>query len=292
MDRGPETTAANTIIISGTGCAVGMPCPSERYLKTPKNRKFMGKQDHLAVCAAGRALESAGLTSAALGPKAGLFLAVGFISFERADIDALIASSMESDRISLRRFGTDGFSAVNPLLTFRCLPNMPAYHISACFDIQGEYFVTYPGPGQFYNALEEAVNALIADRISIALVGAVADQTNFLVSHHHGRLRPPISSADLRDGAGFLVLEKTGENVARGGRAHGRLTDFKLGYTPHDPFATELDWSENFTGCAKPDGHFGAASLPIVLATAQKGSIRHELRARDGISAWSTWEFS
>lgn len=268
-----------------------MPCSSERYLKTPKNRKFMGKQDHLAVCAAGRALESAGLDGSALGPKGGLFLAVGFIPFERADIDALITGSLDSDRISLRRFGTDGFSAVNPLLTFRCLPNMPAYHISACFDIQGEYFVTYPGPGQFYNALEEAVNTLVAGRINIAVVGAVADQTNFLVSHHHSRLRPPIQSADLRDGAGFLVLEKTGENVARGGSARGRLRDFKIDYTTYDPFATELDWTENFLGSSKPDGNFGAASLPIVLATAQKGSIRHELRARDGISAWSTWEF-
>ena len=68
MDQGPEATAANSVIISGLGCAVGMPCPSERYLKTPKSRKFMGKQDHLAVCAAGRALESAGLNSSVLGP--------------------------------------------------------------------------------------------------------------------------------------------------------------------------------------------------------------------------------
>lgn len=292
MDTGPEAAAANSLIISGVGCAVGMPCSSERYLKTPKNRKFMGKQDHLAVCAAGCALESAGLDTSALGPKAGLFLAVGFIPFERADIDALIAGSVDNDRISLRRFGTDGFSAVNPLLTFRCLPNMPAYHISACFDIQGEYFVTYPGPGQFYNALEEAISALVAGRINIALVGAVADQTNFLVSHHHSRLRPPVPPPDLRDGAGFLVLERNAENVARGGCARGRLTDFKIGYATYDPFATELDWAENFLGGSKPDGNFGAASLPIVLATAQKGGIRHELRARDGISAWSTWEFA
>jgi len=269
-----------------------MPCSSERYLKTPKNRKFMGKQDHLAVSAAGRALESAGLDRSALGQKCGLFLAVGFIPFEREDIDALITASVDRDQISLRRFATEGFSAVNPLLTFRCLPNMPAYHISACFDIQGEYFVTYPGPGQFYIALEEAVNALNEGRISIALVGAVADQTNFLVSHHHSRLRPPIHCTDLRDGAGFLVLEKTSENVARDGCARGRLTDFKIGYTAHDPFTTELDWTENFPGGTKPDGNFGAASLPIVLATAQKGSIRHELCARDGISAWSTWEFA
>src|SRR5215469_12210178 len=239
MDKGSEAPAAHSIIISGVGCAVDMPCSSERYLKTPKNRKFMGKQDHLAVCAAGRALESAGLDSSALGPKGGLFLAVGFIPFERADIDALIAGSIDDDRISLRRFGTDGFSAVNPLLTFRCLPNMPAYHISACFDIQGEYFVTYPGSGQFYNALEEAVNALVAGRINIAVVGAVADQTNFLVSHHQSRLRPPVPATDLRDGAGFLVLEKNAEIVARGRCARGRLTDFKMSYTTHDPFVTE-----------------------------------------------------
>jgi hypothetical protein len=167
---------------------------------------------------------------------------------------------------------------------------MPAYHVSACFDVQGEYFVTYPGPGQFYAALEEAVDALVAGRISIALVGAVADQTNFLVSHHYGRLRPPVSASDLRNGAGFLVLERADVNAARGGCARARLLDFNLGYTPHDPFATELDWSENFIGCPKPDGHFGAASVPIVLAAAQKGCIRHELQARDGISAWSRWE--
>src|SRR5262249_53127228 len=154
-------------------------------------------------------------------------------------------------------------------------PNMPAYHISACFDIQGEYFVTYPGPGQFYTALEEAVNALAAGRINVALLGAVADQTNFLVSHHHSRLCPPVPPADLRDGAGFLVMEKSAETVARGGCTRGRLTDFQMGYTAHDPFTTELDWAENFFGSSRPDGNFGAASLPIVLATAQKGSVRH-----------------
>src|SRR5437879_1415897 len=181
MDPRLESTALNSVIISGVGCATGLPCPSDGYLKTPKSRKFMGGQDHLAVCAAGRALESAALNSSILGPKAGLFLPVGFIPFERDDLDALIAGSIDDDHVSLQRFGTDGFAAVNPLLTFRCLPNMPAYHVSACFDIQGEYFVTYPGPGQFYSALQEAVDELVAGRITIALVGSVADQTNFLV---------------------------------------------------------------------------------------------------------------
>ena len=56
----------------------------------------------------------------------------------------------------------EAFAALNPLLTFRCLSNMPAFHVSVNFDVQGPYFVTYPGAGQLYLALEEAVDALRA----------------------------------------------------------------------------------------------------------------------------------
>lgn len=252
----------------------------------------MGGQDHLAVCAAGRALESAGLGPTLLGPRAGLFLAVGFIPFERADIQALLEGSLDGDRISMARFGTDGLAAVNPLLTFRCLPNMPAYHVSACFDIQGDYFVTYPGPAQFYSALEEALAALAAGRINIALVGAVAHQINFLVAHHYQRLRPALSPEDLRDGAGFLILEKAHDLKSRGGAPRARLRGLETDYSPHDPFRTEVAPSEAFTGCQGPHGCFGPASLPIALALAKRGTIRHDLRTRDGVSASSTWELT
>lgn len=252
----------------------------------------MGGQDHLAVCAAGRALESAGLKPANLGPKAGLFLAVGFIPFERADIDALIDSSLEDGRISLRRFGTDGFAAVNPLLTFRCLPNMPAYHISACFDIQGEYFVTYPGPGQFYTSLLEALSALADGRVSIALVGSVAHQTNFLVGHHYQRIHSPVASEDLRDGAGFLVLETAAANKARNGCVRGQLLDLTTSYLPYDPFREEPQPVEIFNGSETTEGCFGAASLPVRLAGAQTGIFHHELKSRDGIAASSRWNIA
>jgi len=290
MDTGLEAAASDSLVISGLGSAIGLPCDSDRFLKIPKNRKFMGGQDHLAVCAAGKALESAGLNAAKMGPKAGLFLAVGYIPFDGADIEALITNSLDGDRISLSRFGTAGFEAVNPLLTFRCLPNMPAYHVSACFDIQGEYFVTYPGPGQFYAALEEASDALASSRVEIALVGAVAHQTNFLVTRHFERIRPSVAREDLRDGAGFVVLEGAGNLRARGGTARGKLLNLASEYTPHDPFDEELRLSERFDGCTALDGEFGVASLPVTLGTVQHAIVRHELRARDGIIAGSVWE--
>ena len=91
----------------------------------------------------------------------------------------------------MRRFATEGYLAPNPLLTFRCLPNMPAFHVSINFDLQGPYLVTYPGAGQLYAALEEARVALETGAIDVALVGGVAHQRNFLVEHHVRRLGRP-----------------------------------------------------------------------------------------------------
>jgi len=100
----------------------------------------------------------------------------------------------------------------------------------------------------------------------------------------------PISPEDLRDGAGFFILERTADNAARNGPNRGRLQTLENSYLVHDPYTAELDSMEMFSGCPAPEGHFGVASLPIALAGARRVSVRHELRARDGISACSTWE--
>ena len=167
--------------MTGTGSAIGEADPRE-FLANRKNRKFMGRQDDLAVVAAGRALGSL----ARVDPeRTGLYLVVGYIPFEESDIESLVASSIVEGRFSMAAFSTKGLDAVNPLLTFRTLPNMPAFHVSMNFDVQGPYWVGYPGAGQFYLALEEAVAALESGSIDRAVVGGVADQSNFLVRHHH-----------------------------------------------------------------------------------------------------------
>ena len=168
---------------------------------------------------------------------------------------------------------------------------------AACFDIQGEYFVTYPGPGQFYLALSEALYTLSSGRITIALVGAVADQTNFLVAHHYQRLQHRVPASDLRDAAGFLIFERAAEHAARRGPSRGRLLDLKINYSPHDPFGEEPDPAEEFVGCARPDGEFGTASLAVALARSRDNSkqtrtVRHQLRTRDGLTASSAWELA
>lgn len=268
MDERSESAAGDPLIVTGLGHVVSTPCDSTRYLKVRKNRKFMGVQDELAVTAAGRALEAAGL-GPSLGGRAGLYMAVGHVPFEQSDIDQLMAGSVDKGGFSMPRFSTEGVNGVNPLLTFRCLSNMPAYHISANFDLQGPYFVTYPGPGQFYLALEEACFALRSGEIDVALVAGVAHQRNFLVTHHFGRLGIP--AGRLVDSAGCVILQ-------RGGRARGRLLEMSIAYRAHNPFEDEIESTEE-----------SPAALPVALGSGS-GLFRHEVRTRDGITASSVWE--
>lgn len=259
-------------------------CDPTPFLKTRKSRKYMGLQDDLAVVAAGRALASAGLTAADLGERAGLFLAVGYIPFLDADIAPVLAASMndEGTRFDVQRFGAGGFQKAHPLLTFRCLPNMPAYHVSACFDVQGPYFVTYPGPSELYAALEEAKLALDSGKIDVALVGAVAAQSNFLVRHHFARLEPP--EHELHDVAAMLVLERSA-----GSRSLGTLTALEIRYRP----PTLAEYAAPTTPTSEKG--FGPAALPLALerAVERRGAsatITHRLVGRDGVTATSTWE--
>jgi 3-oxoacyl-(acyl-carrier-protein) synthase len=257
------------------------------FLRVPKQRKFMGVQDRLAVIAAGRALDAAALLGADRDPeRTGLYLAVGYIPFDREDIDSLLDASLEDGEFSIKRFSQDGIYAVHPHLTFRCLTNMPAFHISTNFDIQGPYFVTYPGPSQWYLALERACAALASGEVDVALVGAVAHQRNFLVEHHFRRIPDPVPSERLRDAAACVVLETLGAAEARSAPVRGRLLDWSLEYRPFHPWEEAPQHRES----GRVAEEFGAVSLPCQLARAGPGVLRHTLESRDGMRASSAWE--
>ena len=100
MDAQPENACDDSVAITGLGHVVRSenadvdPLP---YLQTPKLRKYMGLQDDLAVVAAARALQSAGLAAADLGERAGLYWVIGHIPFELADIEPLLANSVTGE---------------------------------------------------------------------------------------------------------------------------------------------------------------------------------------------------
>ena len=175
---------------------------------------------------------------------------------------------------------------------------MPVFHISVNFNIQGPYLVTYPGPAQFYLAWEEAFAALDRGAIDVAVIGAVAQQRNFLVRHHFSRTQPPVAAETLRDSAGCLVLERTQRARDRGATIVARNLEFQLGYQPFDPFEMAPTAIESFAaeiGSSEPtlDGELGAASLPVALSVARAAGARdleHRVNTRDGYQGYSRWE--
>ncbi len=287
-------TGLSHAVLDETDATAGDPVP---YLRNRKSRKFMGVQDDLAVVAAGRALASAGLAGQDLGERTGLYIAVGHIPFRESDIDPVLAASVEDGRFSMKRFSSGGFQKAHPLVTFRCLPNMPAYHVSANFDVQGPYLVTYPGAGQLALALDEACAALEAGEVDTALVGGVAHQRNFLVEHHFGRVVPPVERTLLRDAGAFVVLETEERARARGAAIRGRLESLSVAYEPFDPTESMPAYAEHFEidGREQTDARrLGPASVLVLLSAAWGGtsraaSVKHRVRSQDGIVASSAW---
>jgi hypothetical protein len=277
MDTAFETRLPHPLKLRGTGSIV-VTQDSEidvlPWLKYRKMKKFMGKQDELAVIASGLAARDARLSEEDLRTKTGLYLCVGFIPFERQEIETIARNSSDNGRFSMDLFSTKGFDEVNPLLTFRCLPNMPIFHVSLNLNIQGPYFITYPGAAQFYVALEQACLALENREIDFALVGGVVDQNNFLVQHHYKRTA--IGTKATPDAAGFLCLERNG--IDRG------LVSLHMKYQPRETEQIER-WAD-----ADVEQHLGAASLAVLLDQSQQaGNVRHYIESVDGMEAESFW---
>lgn len=129
------------LVVTGVGHVLDPEADPRRFLKVRKLRKFMGAQDRMAVVAAGLALDDAGQGGVSQGEGTGLYVAVGALPFRRDDIDLLLEGALDADgRFSMPAYAQHGYEAVNPLLTFRCLSNMPAFHVSSSFDVQGPHF--------------------------------------------------------------------------------------------------------------------------------------------------------
>ena len=286
MDTTLRPAADDPVVVTGWGEALGDVDPTP-FLLSPKTRKYMGRQDELALVAAALAARDAALSTDLARHRIGLYCAVGYIPFEREDLDGLADGSIENGAVSLSRFARVAFASLNPLLTFKCLSNMPAYHVSANLDIQGPYLVTYPGPGPLYQALSEACHALSSGLIDAALVLGVAHQTNALVQHHLSRIGADPGAA--RDAAACLVLERDVRQAAQNGqgaerprlRVHAVLNDVRIAYRAWDPFVDPAPRGK--------DPVFGAASLPLALRHAERGPFHHTLE-HDGFEAASDWE--
>ena len=277
-------------------------------LRIPKNFKFMGLQDKMAVFAAARALLAAKLIRAndvcgfkhsnpSMRQACGLYLAVGYIPFEYQEIAELCENSQSDGQFSMQQFSDQGVSEVNPLLTFRCLPNMPAFHVSMNFELQGPYMVGYPDAGQCYVALSRAIQDLQNGIVDIALIGGVADQNNFLVRHQLQKLG--LASMPL-DCAAFMILERNENAKRRDVNAGLELVATQCEYNAQDLLKRIPEYKERvrINGNSIDIGsqvYAGPASLALSIAMIDEqsdfnGEFEHSINSSGNIAAVSSWQ--
>ena len=281
MDTGFKTLSDSPIAIIGYGYVAPHSDGETSFDVTPhlrdrKSLKCMAKQDRLAVFAATRAVSQAKLNTSGLESSTGIYFTVGTIPFEDNQLENLFTHSMSKGCFDMDRFSSEAFLALNPLMTFKCLPNMPVFHVSYNLGIKGPYFVTYPGPGQWFQALKYAVSDLQNGKVDYALVGAVADQRNFLVRHHFGRINDAVSKK-LADASCVLVL-----TAKPSANATAVITGLDVRYDPVDPLSRphiETGQSDSL--------YFGPVEPCLALAKAIEESkpnkIRYQLATQDGI---------
>lgn len=300
MSDDPIVLSAISAALPSPALAFGAQVDPTPHLLVRKSRKYLSPQDDLAVVAAANALSQSCMTRGHLGERAGLAVCVGYLSFDRKDTDPVLAVSVEDGRFSMPRFSSDGMRKTHPLLTFRCLPNMPAFHVSVNFDLRGPYWCTYPSEAQSYAALGRAMDWIEDDEADVVLVGAVAHQRNFLVEHHLGRLEHPLAPSALRDAGAMLVLERASRAIARGARPLARVHRPRVRFAPRRPFdpgapAPMDQWRADRSPIAPAlDGSLGCAAPFAALAAlleAHRGrTLEHALVTRDAISVEARWE--
>ena len=250
------------------------------WLRDPKEAKYLSLQDSLAVIAAGRAAAGRSLDP----ERTALHIAVGHLPFDLADIAKVLDASLdEHGDFSLSRFTSAGWMRARPLLAFKCLPNMAAYHVAASLGLSGPCSVGYPEPSQLHLALQDALSAMEEGRLDAAVLCGVAAQRNWLVEHHFARLTPPIEAERLEDAAGCLLLSSRPEG------ALARLLREETVYEPLSPSGP----------CGEPSERpiarrlRGPAALPLALrehlSSGAPWPFRHEVTGLDGVRCETLW---
>lgn len=286
MDKAFENESASTINLLG----VSFYSPNKEqdeldvlpYLKQPKLKKYLSKQDRLAIIGFANLLNQLKGDINEIISKSGLYLCVGYIPFEEDTIRRLAEESQIDGLFSMAAFSSKGVSAINPLTTFKCLPNMPAYHISSTFNLQGPSFTTYPGVGQLYQAMEMALLDLEMKKIDYAFIGAVCDQNNFLVSNFHERLG---FKNTLADASGFCCLSSQDQTWCLDA---WNLVSHNIKYQSFDPL------SVGYSKKDKAQPNYGAADLFHSFHQNQlnnkNDSFHHQYSSMDGFTVESLWQ--
>ena len=213
-------------------------CRPVEYLPDRKLLKYMSPATAMALMAAGRALDHAGLRGDRRRlDRTALFVAAGLIAFDVSSVDrALRATRMDDGELDMAFMGGQGFRLCHPLMPFKMLLNMPLGMVSIALGLRGQNAIFYPGVDQAAACLEVALRGIRRGRFERALVGATANPVSLLplcTLARQGRLARSVEAAAPyseehqgwapADAAAFVLLESEEAARRRGARALAQL---------------------------------------------------------------------
>ena len=256
-------------------------------LKDRKTIKLMAKQDRMALAAAAGALRQAGLSESDRRDRTGVYAAAGALAFDEEELQMLADLCIHNGQVDAYHSASHVYQAMNPLTTFKCLPNMAVFHISVNLGMNGPYLITYPGTGQWHSALLRAWHDLADGVVDFALVGSVAEQNNLPVGYHFDRLygaeRPPAI-----DCAAFWLLACDGPQRAA---STARLLESAATYESRGLAQWELP-----SLFRNRPFHCGPSEIALRLCLAQAagdgGPFEYQCETWDGISCRLRGQFS
>ncbi len=205
----------------------------------PENKtlRMMNRDAQLAVVAARRAIQDAGLIVGRdyQSDEVGLFGSTGLAGMPVGEISRLVRNSAGSDgELDLASFGQKALKRVRPVLSFKILANMPICFVSIFEGIRGPNAVYTPWEGQGARAIAAGITAIHRGRLRCALVGGCDAKTHplgFISLQQHGVFRswPETQSGTVPgEGASFLVLEDEESSQARGAKVYARIAGWEV----------------------------------------------------------------
>jgi 3-oxoacyl-[acyl-carrier-protein] synthase II len=232
-----EALAQTTLADQRAGRIPGLEAAAS--LLPAKLRKFMSEAALLGCLAGREAWQAAELAGRVERDRIGLFAASGLTSASFQSASQMLAHSVdEAGRFSAARLGERGLSLVNPLDSFKILPNMPPCILSVLLGVRGPSLVFNPSEDQGAAALAEGIRAVADGEVEAALAGgadtASAPATLVFLRQYGALAEGEVASP----GAAYLVLEH--RRSGRSAMARLRLLPEAVGTACADPLAPRL----------------------------------------------------
>jgi 3-oxoacyl-[acyl-carrier-protein] synthase II len=218
----------------------------DKYIAQRKSIKVMARDIQLAMGAAKLAMDDSKVEGYVESrQRFGVVIGSGVLDHELDELLPCLQNALDDKKnINLKKFGSEGISALFPLWLLKYLPNMPACHISVNFNLQGINNTLTTGVSAGLSAVGESFRIIQRNSADAMLAGASESKTNPVGIAQYGILGGLLdfNKANIKtaykffdtesdgfivgEGAGFVVLEEYERAQKRNAKIYGEIVGF------------------------------------------------------------------